>query len=880
MPIRWDKFTVKAQEAVQRASQLASEHGNPEMQPIHLLAALLEDKEGIVPPVLEKIGIGPQGVLSELYQELEKLPKLSGEAAQPTLSTEVNKLLEQAFKEASNFKDEYVSTEHLLLAIMHLKRDLAQQLLARHGATRDAILKALIAVRGSQKVTDQNPEAKYQALARYARDLTEQARRGKLDPVIGRDEEVRRVVQVLSRRTKNNPVLIGEPGVGKTAIVEGLAQRIISGDVPEALKNKRVVSLDLGAMLAGAKYRGEFEDRLKAVLKEIEDSQGQIILFIDELHTLVGAGAAEGAIDASNMLKPALARGELRAIGATTLNEYRKHIEKDAALERRFQIVFVGEPNVEDTIAILRGLKEKYEVHHGVRIKDSAIVAAATLSHRYISDRFLPDKAIDLIDEAAASLRIQIDSLPTDIDQLERRATQLEIEKQALKKEDDANSRERLAIIEKELAEIREKSNTLKAHWKKEKDLIARIRALKEQIEKLKGEEQAELRKGNNERVAEIRFGLIPQAEQELAKLTEQMESMGGLRMLKEEVDEEDVAGIVSKWTGIPVSKMLEGEVKKLVNMEDRLRLRVIGQDAALERVANAIRRSRAGLSDPKRPIGSFIFLGPTGVGKTELARALAEFLFDDEHAMLRIDMSEYMEKHSVARLIGAPPGYVGYEEGGQLTEQVRRRPYAVVLFDEIEKAHPDVFNVLLQMMDDGRLTDGKGRVVDFKNTIIIMTSNIGSSYLQSDHVRTPEEFEKASEQVMNLLHAHFKPEFLNRVDDIIVFGPLGKEQLVKIIELRLEDVRRLLADRKISLELTDAAKESLFAQGYDPNFGARPLKRAIQKLVQDPLALKILDGEVLHGDHVVVDADKPSGKMTFKVSQRVGEKIPAKAKR
>jgi len=879
MPIRWDKFTVKAQEAVQRGSQLASEHGNPELLPIHLLAALLEDKEGIVPPVLEKIGIGPQAVLNELYRELEKLPKVSGEAAQSAMSNSTNKLLEQAFKEASNFKDEYVSTEHLLLAITHLKQDAAAKILASHGATNEAILKALTAVRGSQKVTDQNPEAKYQALERYARDLTEQARRSKLDPVIGRDEEVRRVVQVLSRRTKNNPVLIGEPGVGKTAIVEGLAQRIISGDVPEALKNKRVVSLDLGAMLAGAKYRGEFEDRLKAVLKEIEDSQGQIILFIDELHTLVGAGAAEGAIDASNMLKPALARGELRAIGATTLNEYRKHIEKDAALERRFQIVFVGEPNVEDTIAILRGLKEKYEVHHGVRIKDSAIVAAATLSHRYISDRFLPDKAIDLIDEAAASLRIQIDSLPTDIDQLERKATQLEIEKQALKKEDDANSRDRLAVIEKELAEIRERSNTLKANWKKEKDLIARTRALKEHIEKLKTEEQAEERKGNLQRVAEIRYGLIRQAEDELAKLTKQMESKGQARMLKEEVDEEDVASIVSKWTGIPVSKMLEGEVKKLVNMEERLRLRVVGQDPALERVANAIRRSRAGLSDPKRPIGSFIFLGPTGVGKTELARALAEFLFDDEHSMLRIDMSEYMEKHSVARLIGAPPGYVGYEEGGQLTEQVRRRPYAVVLFDEIEKAHPDVFNVLLQMMDDGRLTDGKGRVVDFKNTIIIMTSNIGSGYLQSDHVRTPEEFEKASEQVMNLLHSHFKPEFLNRVDDIIVFGPLGKEQLVKIIELRLEDVRRLLADRKISLELTDAAKELLFTQGYDPNFGARPLKRAIQKLVQDPLALKILDGEVLHGDHVIVDADKTAGKMKFEVSQRVGEKAPAKAK-
>jgi ATP-dependent Clp protease ATP-binding subunit ClpB len=874
MPIRWDKFTVKAQESVERASQLASERGNPELLPLHLLATLLEDKQGIVVPLLEKIGIGPQSVLNETYQALDRLPKISGPSAQPSLSQSANQLLDQAFKEAAGFKDEYVSTEHLLLATTELKRDPAEQILAGHGATHEVILKALTSLRGSQRITDQNPEAKYQALERYAKDLTELARRGKLDPVIGRDEEIRRVVQVLSRRTKNNPVLIGEPGVGKTAIVEGLAQRIISGDVPEILKHKRVVALDLGGMLAGAKYRGEFEDRLKAVLKEIEDSQGQIILFIDELHTLVGAGAAEGAIDASNMLKPALARGQLRAIGATTLNEYRKHIEKDAALERRFQVVYVGEPNVEDTIAILRGLKERYEVHHGVRIKDSAIVAAATLSHRYISDRFLPDKAIDLIDEAAASLRIQIDSMPTEIDQLERRATQLEIERQALKKESDPNSKERLGGIDKELAGIREQANALKAKWKQEKDLIARSRQLKEKIEQLKIEEQSEERRGNLQRVAEIRYGLIRQSEEDLGRVTAQLENSSGQRMLKEEVDEEDVARIVSKWTGIPVSKMLEGEVKKLVTMEERLRQRVVGQDVAIERVSNAIRRSRAGLSDPKRPIGSFIFLGPTGVGKTELARALAEFLFDDEHAMVRIDMSEYMERHAVSRLIGAPPGYVGYEEGGQLTEQIRRRPYAVILFDEIEKAHPDVFNILLQIMDDGRLTDGQGRVVDFKNTIIIMTSNIGSSFLQAEGLRSEKEFDEASKQVLEALHRHFRPEFLNRVDDIIVFHPLGKEQLVKIIDLRLEDLRRLLADRKVSIELTDRAKELLFTEGFDPNFGARPLKRAVQRLIQDPLALKILDGEVLHGDHVVVGAEK--GKMTFEVSHRVRKPAPA----
>jgi ATP-dependent Clp protease ATP-binding subunit ClpB len=860
--MQYDKLTIKSQEAVQRAQSLARERGHSLIESLHLLAALLEQEEGSTIPILQKLGVPVDSLRHNIDTAQSALPKVSG-ATQVQFGQSAGSALDAAFSEAEALKDEYISTEHILLALARNERDPAGDLLREVGATHEAILSALRSVRGGQRVTDPDPESKYQSLEKYGRDLTQVARSGKLDPVVGRDEEIRRVVQVLSRRSKNNPVLIGEPGVGKTAIAEGLAQRIVAGDVPETLKDRRLIALDIGALIAGAKYRGEFEDRLKAVLREVSEAEGNVVLFIDELHTIVGAGAAEGAADAANMLKPALARGDLHCIGATTLDEYRKHIEKDSALERRFQPVFVGEPSVEDTISILRGLKERYEVHHGVRISDNAIVAAASLSNRYIADRFLPDKAIDLMDEAASRVRVQIDSMPEELDQLERKRMQLEIEREALKKESDDASKARSDAVELEIAELRGQSDAMKARWQNEKSVIADVRTCKEHKEELELEFERATRSGNLERAAEIRYGDLVAIERQI---TEKQVALGELQaagsLLSEEVTADEIAEIVSKWTGIPVSKMLESEQEKLLSMENELHNRVIGQDEALVAISNAVRRARAGLQDPDRPIGSFIFLGPTGVGKTETARALASFLFDDENAMVRVDMSEFMEKHSVSRLIGAPPGYVGYDQGGYLTEAVRRRPYSVVLFDEIEKAHPDVFNVFLQILDDGRLTDGQGRTVDFRNAVLIMTSNVGSQFiaeLLEESDRTEMEV-----RVMDALKAQFRPEFLNRVDDVIIYHQLERSQIGHIAEIQIDRVKKLLAERRLELDLSDRAKELLADRGYDPQYGARPLKRVIQRMVQDPLAIQILEGRFPEGSKILGDVDARGDALEF----------------
>jgi ATP-dependent Clp protease ATP-binding subunit ClpB len=864
--MRFDKFTLKVQEAIQEAQTLAGHYGHQGIDVEHLLFAFLEQPEGMVGSILKKLGTDPGAMAHEVKKALERLPRVEGSGlSQPGITPRLNRVLDHALAEAARLKDEYVSAEHILTVMADEKQGEAVKILRAAGVTKDSILKVLVEIRGNQRITDPNPEEKYQALKRYARDFNELARKGAFDPVIGRDEEIRRVMQVLSRRTKNNPVLIGEPGVGKTAIVEGLAQRIVNGDVPENLKSKRVVGLDIGALVAGAKYRGEFEDRLKAVLKEVTDAEGEIILFIDEIHTVVGAGAAEGSVDASNMLKPALARGELRCVGATTLNEYRKYIEKDPALERRFQPILVKEPTVEDTIAILRGLKERYEVHHGVRIKDSALIAAATLSNRYIADRFLPDKAVDLIDESASRLRIELDSMPAEIDVIARKIIQLEIEKQSLKKETDKTSLERRNKIEKELAGLRESMDQMKLHWTAEKEAIKKIQAVKSGMESYKTEELNAQREGNLARVAEIRYGKLVELNKELEQEQQKLaDTQKGKKMLKEEVDAEDVAEVVANWTGIPVSRMMESDVQKLIHMEDRLKQRVIGQDEGIQAVSSALRRARSGLQDPNRPIGSFIFLGPTGVGKTELARALAEFMFDSEQAMIRIDMSEFMEKHSVARLIGAPPGYVGYDEGGYLTEAVRRRPYSVILFDEIEKAHPDVFNILLQILDDGRLTDGHGRTVDFKNTVVIMTSNIGSQFIQD--LSIPDE--EKENMTMNALRAGFKPEFLNRIDDIITFRALTIDDIDRIVDIQVRLIQKRLQERKMSLELTEKTKKYIAKTGYSPVYGARPLKRALQKMILDDLSMQILEGNFADGDHILADVTK-NGDIHFKKTSK-----------